>query len=607
MLERAFAALVRDERDDQGVVAHVEGCPVCQSRLEALMADGNYSPRGGQPPEAGRESRPSASDQTSEGRSAPDPGEGARVPEVPGYEILGRLGRGGMGVVWKARHRKLNRVVALKMVLAGEHAEPGHLARFHLEAEAVARLRHPNIVAIYDVGTAGGIPYIALEYLEGGTLEQMAGGGPQPARLAAEVVAALARGVHTAHLAGIVHRDLKPANVLLSHAAPLADIVPKVTDFGLAKRLEGQGHTQTGQIIGTPAYMAPEQARGESKNVGPAADIYALGAILYELLTGQPPFRSEALMETLAMVLHDEPASPRKLLPTVPADLETVCLKTLRKDPAERYPTAQELADELDRFLHDEPVRARPLRRVERAYRWCRRNPTLAGLLAVAAGLLLTLGVVGMLILYQLRLQAARAGEEIQRERAEDALARARRYLYLNRIYLADRAYHDNQMARARQLLKDCQSDDTGWEWQHLNRITRAELLTAAGHADAVHALAFSPRGEWLASGGADRTLLFWKPGSERAFQRWDNRHSAPIWGVAISADGRRLASVAGSARKAGELIVWDVTSGPGPTGRELFPRVGGTGEQAAVAFHPGKPLLARPAASWPGSRGACD
>jgi hypothetical protein len=272
---------------------------------------------------------------------------------VPGYEILGELGRGGMGVVYRARHVRLNRHVALKMILSGGHASADDLARFRTEAEAVARLKHSNIVQIYDVGDAAGLPYFSLEFCPGGSLASKLDGTPLPPANAAQVVEALARAVHVAHRAGIVHRDLKPANVLLD-----ADGTPKVTDFGLAKRLDAgaAGATRSGAIMGTPSYMAPEQASGETKRVGPAADVYALGAILYECLTGRPPFKAASSIDTIMQVVSDEPAPPARLNPTVPRDLEAICLRCLDKEPTRRYPSAAHLADDLARFIAGEPV-----------------------------------------------------------------------------------------------------------------------------------------------------------------------------------------------------------------------------------------------------------
>jgi serine/threonine-protein kinase len=300
---------------------------------------------------------------------------------VPGYELLGEIGRGSMGVVYKAREQRLNRVVALKMILAGGHASANDLARFRREAEAVAALQHPHIVQIYAVGEAGGLPYCALEYVAGGTLAEHTDGGALPPRRAAELIATLARTVQYAHERNIVHRDLKPANVLLAE-----DGTPKIADFGLAKRPgSATGPTQTGAILGTPSYMAPEQA-GDGKRVGPPADVYALGAILYELITGRPPFKAATPLDTMMQVVSDEPPPPRRLNPQVPRDLETICLKCLHKDPRRRYASAGELAEDLPRWLDGEPIRARPQGWGERLWRRARRHR--AWLIAVGSAAL---------------------------------------------------------------------------------------------------------------------------------------------------------------------------------------------------------------------------
>ncbi len=304
-------------------------------------------------------------------------------PTLVGYDMLEVLGRGGMGVVYKARQRGLNRLVALKMILSGSHASPADRARFRAEAEAVARLEHANIVRIYEVGEQAGRPFFSLELIEGGSLQQKLVDQLLPLRDAALLMRRLAEAVHYAHSRGVVHRDLKPANILLTPAGQ-----PKITDFGLAKCLEGDAqHTTTGAVVGTPAYMAPEQAEGRNADVGPAADIYSLGAICYDLLTGRPPFRGETAMQTLRIALTEEPVPPLQLRAKLPLDLQTICLKCLEKDPAKRYATAQHLADDLRRYLDGEPILARAISRPERAWRWCRRNPLVAGIL-----LALTLG-----------------------------------------------------------------------------------------------------------------------------------------------------------------------------------------------------------------------
>jgi WD40 repeat protein/serine/threonine protein kinase len=307
-------------------------------------------------------------------------------PTISGYEILGLLGRGGKGVVYKARQIQLNRLVALKMILSGPHASVSDVMRFMGEAEAVAHLHHPNIVQIYEVNQHEGLPYCVLEYVEGGSLQQKLRGAPVQPQEAANLIESLARAIHAAHLTGIVHRDLKPANVLLTRAGQ-----PKITDFGLAKRLEtGNSITGSGDVLGTPSYMSPEQADGMSGRVGPRSDVYALGAILYELLTGRPPFRGVTTMDTLRQVVSDEPVPPRRLQPKLPADLETICLKALTKEPNRRYATAEDLADDLRRYSKHEPIRARPAGTIERLSRWARRNPIIASLVSVTLATIVT-------------------------------------------------------------------------------------------------------------------------------------------------------------------------------------------------------------------------
>ena len=280
---------------------------------------------------------------------------GAYRPTIPGYELLEKLGEGGMGVVYLARQTGLNRMVAVKMIRGGQQARPEHFARFRLEAEAVAQLRHPHIIQIYEIGSVEDLPFVSLELLEGGSLADRLDGTPQPGRQAAALLITLAGAIQAAHDAGIVHRDLKPANVLFTDEG-----LPKITDFGLAKRMESDSRqTETGQIMGSPSYMAPEQARGHTKEVGPAADIYALGAILYELLTGRPPFKGETPIETVRQVIDDEVVLPSRLVPRIAADLETICLKCLDKDPSRRYHSAAALADDLERYHNGETILAR--------------------------------------------------------------------------------------------------------------------------------------------------------------------------------------------------------------------------------------------------------
>ena len=329
------------------------------------------------------------------------------LPQVPGYDVEAVLGHGGMGVVFRARQLRLRRLVALKMTLAGSYAGAHERERFRREAEAVAALRHANIVQIHDVGDWAGQSYFTMELIEGGSLAQRLAGVPQPAREAAALLATLAEAMHAAHREGIVHRDLKPANILFTPEG-----TPKITDFGLALRLEGgAGLTLSGVPMGTPNYMAPEQARGQSRTVGTAVDVYALGAILYELLTGRSPFRAETPAETLRQVIDQEPVPPARLNAKVPRDLETVCLKCLQKEPQRRYASAAALADDLRRFGEGRPIRARPLSLPGRLWRWGRRNPTAAALMATA------LTLVGV---------AIGGGVWLKRERAERRTETAR-------------------------------------------------------------------------------------------------------------------------------------------------------------------------------------
>jgi serine/threonine protein kinase/tetratricopeptide (TPR) repeat protein len=365
---------------------------------------------------------------------------------VPGYDILEELGRGGMGVVYKARHRRLQRLVALKMVLSGVHVGAVGLARFRAEAEAVARLSHPNIVQIYETGEHEGLPFFSLELIEGGSLDQRIRESPTSPRAAAQLIETLARTMAVAHERGIIHRDLKPANILLakvgsqssmirsrevdSHASLPSDhwsrnTVPKIADFGLAKQVDDDSsQTRSGTILGTPSYMAPEQAGGKNREIGPPADVYSLGAILYELLVGRPPFRAGNPIDTIRQVIEQEPVPPRQLEPRVPHDLETICLKCLEKDPSRRFAGATALADDLRRFLEGDPIQARPTPAWERAWKWGKRRPAVVALLGVS-----TLAILSMVLLIvwhnaslRGKLDVALAEERGAKKRELDAL-----------------------------------------------------------------------------------------------------------------------------------------------------------------------------------------
>jgi WD40 repeat protein/tRNA A-37 threonylcarbamoyl transferase component Bud32 len=491
-----------------------------------------------------------------------------KPPSIPGYEVLGELGRGGMGVVYKARQTRLNRLVALKMILAGGHAGPADLARFVTEAEAIARLQHPNIVQVYEVGEHDGLPFFSLEFCPGGSLEKKLNGTPLPAREAAGLAETLARAVQAAHEAGIVHRDLKPANVLLA-----ADATPKITDFGLAKKLDGQaGQTATGAVLGTPSYMAPEQAAGSSKQIGPAADVYALGAVLYELLTGRPPFRAATPLDTVLQVISEEPVPPSRLQPGLPRDLETVCLKCLHKEPHRRYASARDLADDLARFRNGEPVRARPVGPPERLARWCRRNPALAATGGLAAAALAATAVVSLLFALHAVRSADRLGGALgdareQHRQAEERTRLAERRLaenYLDQALAVMDGEHDTGrgllgLARALEASPDDAAD--------LRASIRASLAGGGAevapcrgvisHGSMVLAVAFRGDGRVLVTGGGDRTARLWDAATG-APRSPPLRHAKQVNAVAFSPDGRKVLT----AGDGGTARLWDADTG---------------------------------------------
>ncbi len=546
----------------------------------------------------------------------------ADAAAVPGYEILAEVGRGGMGVVYQARHQRLNRLVALKMILAGGHAADPEHARFHREAEAAARLTHPNIVQIHEVGEAGGRPFLALEFVAGGSLAERVRGVPLPAPAAARLVERLARAMQYAHERGIVHRDLKPANILLqrsevrgqrsevkgqrseedtarslssdlcpltsdlcpltSDLCPLtSDLWPKITDFGLAKLLDADpGRTPSGAVLGTPSYMAPEQAQG--REVGPAADVYALGAILYELLTGRPPFRAATPVDTVLQVLTDEPVPPRRLQPTTPHDLEVICLRCLAKEPRKRYASAAALADDLARFLAGEPIHARPVGFGERAVKWARRRPAAAALLLVSCAALV--GLVGLMAaLWRNAEDRAAAVQELagaqklltarqdqlagleravrqEGERLRAARTATRRALYIRDVQLARTALGRREIERLVRLLESHrpgpdQEDVRGFEWHYLWRLCHGGRPLPRGHSATVRSVRFTPDGRALATVDDAAVLKLWDvaAGKELALP-------APTPGLvrALSADGLTLAT--GGAD--GVVKVWRRTTG---------------------------------------------
>ena len=476
---------------------------------------------------------------------------------LPGYDILGELGRGGMGVVYKAHERKLKRIVAVKMILSGIHASEEDMNRFQIEAEAVAQLQHPGIVQIYDVGNHGDKPYITLEFVDGGNLDDLTGGDPLAADHAAGLVIKMCDAIQAAHDQQIIHRDLKPANILIT-----ADGDPKITDFGLAKRLDDDSQqTKSGSVMGTPSYMAPEQAGSKQGSIGPTTDVYALGAILYRLLTGRPPFQAETAVDTLIQVVSEDPFPPRRLNPKVPLDVETICLKALQKESDRRYATAAELAEDLRRYSDGKPIQARPVSAWERTRKWARRRPALAGMIAVSGCALLFILIWGSLKNATLRTalgdaETQRQLAEIQtqsatasKEKAEAALTTAeasqRRVTQVLSDMLQQRSPVDAIPWLANELRNKQDTAGTGWSmsqqsWEILIQNTPQPTFHLPIPASRVSGIRLTPDAQMLLAFGTSSRLYFWNPEDGQPLMDPINTGMSPSL-VELSPNGQQL------------------------------------------------------------------
>jgi WD40 repeat protein len=491
------------------------------------------------------------------GSPASDAGEGAsiRTSGLQDYELLEEIARGGMGVVYRARQISLDRIVAVKMLLFGRFSSDELVRRFRAEAEAAAALQHPNIVAIHAIGEHEGMPYFSMDYVDGKNLAAIVRERPRPIREMAGWMSVLARAVHYAHQRGVLHRDLKPSNVLLDARGQV-----RLTDFGLAKRFDRNAAVSTtGQMIGTPNYMPPEQAWPDRGPVGPASDVYSIGAILYHLLTGRAPVIADSLESTLLALLHEDPIPLRLLRRGVPRDLETICLNCLHKTPARRYASAEALADDLDRFLEGKPIRARRISAIEKSLLWCRRKPAAAGAIA-----LLALTAAGAMA-------TASHLSRVNRLANWDA--------YVSEMSRAQNEWRERHFAEAsyylqRQIPRAHETDWRGFEWRHLWHLSRGNCaFRLPTHPDVVNWLSFSPDGRSIASFGWDATngVEVWDAETRRL--RFAMRDASSVGG--FSADGRFF--VAG--RKDQSVVVHDAS-----TGRPLSVLAGAGG---IVAFAP--------------------